>query len=72
MNKKDMCEMYDEMIAKENGYKQGAKDENKKRIEQLKCIRNEIEKLLKNFPETVVYIQLINLSNKIRSMENEI
>lgn len=64
--------MYDEMFAKENGYKQGAKDENKKRIEQLKCIRNEIEKLLKNFPETVVYIQLINLSNKIRSMENEI
>lgn len=71
MNKKDMCEMYDEMIAKENGYKQGAKDENKK-IEQLKCIRNEIEKLLKIFSETVVYNQLINLSNKIRSMENEI
>lgn len=71
MNKKDMCEMYDEMQAERYGYKKGVEDERKKRIEQLEHIQDRIEELIKVYPGTIVLIPLMDLFNEIGLMQME-
>lgn len=70
MNKHDICEAYEKMMAEKNGYKQGVESEHKKRIEQLQYIRNKIKDIMS--VESILFFPLADLYNEIGLMQNDL